>query len=83
MEKAAIDGREIPLSQVAWELESQSRSPESATFSLDIVDANKRPVLRLTRSYLLESQPLDAKRYDLQVDLSVQNLDDQPHEVVV
>ena len=83
VEKVAVDGREVSLSEVVWKLERQGQSPDSAVFSLQVVDGDEKPVLQLTRSYLLDEQPFEAKRYDLRVDLSVKNLDDRPHEVVV
>jgi len=83
VEKIAIDGQEVAVSQVDWVLDPSSRLPESAVFSLEIVDSDQKPILQLTRSYRLDRQPADAKRYDLQADLLARNVDDRSHELVM
>ncbi len=42
-----------------------------------------KPTLRLTRVFTLPAQPSGAHRHDLRIDLTIENLSTDPHEVVV
>jgi len=86
VEKITVDTRELSLDELVWKGgRGISTSPpgETATFTLDLIDPQGQPVLRLTRRYYLPQQPAEARRYDLEASLTVTNLDQVSHEVVV
>ena len=83
LEKLTVDGQEIDLRDLAWAGRKERRQgAEAVTFTAEVVDHDKQPVLGLTVEYELPEQPAEAQRYDLQYTLSVANRDDQPHRVV-
>ncbi|MCH7814580.1 MAG: YidC/Oxa1 family insertase periplasmic-domain containing protein, partial [Planctomycetes bacterium] len=77
---------DVPLADLYWHgaTGTSSQPPgETVTFTAEVADDQGRALLRLTRRYFLPRQAFDEKRYDLSVDLSVENLSDRPLEVAV
>ncbi|MCP4248146.1 MAG: membrane protein insertase YidC [bacterium] len=78
--------QEVPLADLYWNgsTGTSSQPPgETVTFTAEIDDDQGQALLRLTRRYLLPQQAFEEKRYDLHVDLSVENLVDRPIKVAV
>ncbi|UCG17728.1 MAG: YidC/Oxa1 family insertase periplasmic-domain containing protein [Phycisphaerales bacterium] len=82
VENVNINGHDVgklgSLADAKWGVpEDPGEGQESAAFAINVVDADGKPTLRLTRAYRLEPQPVDKGRYDVSVDQTVENLTDQ------
>ncbi|MFQ5490553.1 MAG: YidC/Oxa1 family insertase periplasmic-domain containing protein [Phycisphaerae bacterium] len=77
------DGLEVDLSKTVWSGQvERTESAEKVKFTTDVVDDSGQAVLGLAVTYTLPVQPADARRYDLDMSLSVTNRDDKPHRVI-
>ncbi|MHC4064633.1 MAG: YidC/Oxa1 family insertase periplasmic-domain containing protein [Planctomycetota bacterium] len=86
VEKITVDGQQIPLRESMWngsKVTTTNPPGEAVEFTLDLVDAEAEPILQLTRRYNLPSQPREHGRYDLEVAVSVANLDQVAHQVIL
>ncbi len=89
IEKINIDGADLSLVDKKWRTEGvidvsmkEGSEGQSVTFTLDI-HRDGAPVLQLLRSFHLPKQPVKMARHDLQSDISVLNLSDSPHRVIM
>lgn len=89
VDKINIDGVDLPLFDKKWrtdgvknELHDGSGDGQSVTFSLGIHNEGA-PVLQLRRSYNLPKQPVKLGRHDLLSDITVVNLSDAAHRVII
>ena len=69
-----LNGQAVDLTGVPWQ--SQSHTPVSATYGIDILGADGKPALRLTKTYFVEKHGPDntSAGYEVSVDYQVQNL---------
>lgn len=76
-----IDGQQVDLADVPWRLES--RSPASATYSIDIQSPTGAPVVRLTKTFIVDKPGPDSTGggYEVSVDYQTQNLTGAPQTV--
>jgi len=89
VDSTALDGGiPLPLADKKWHVEpsegvhTNDQGHQSLTFRLQI-DQGDEPLLRLTRRYVLAPQPLDSGRFDLSVELDVENLSAESHEILL
>ena len=89
VEKVTLDDVPLPLSDQTWHTEGvkpytggSGEAGERIEFWIEIHQAD-RPVLRLTRTFTLAQQSVDAHRHDLNAEIEVGNLSDEPHRVIV
>lgn len=89
VDKINIDGVDLPLLDKKWRtdgvknaLSDGSGDGQSVTFSLDI-HKDSAPVLQLRRTFNLPKQPVKLGRHDLHSAITVANLSDTPHRVIV
>jgi YidC/Oxa1 family membrane protein insertase len=72
--------QDVSLKDIPWKL--MHRTKGRIAFSVDI-DEGDRPLLRLTKSFVLPESTLEPSRYDLRVRTRIQNLSDQEQGVIV
>ena len=89
VDSITIDGgTPLPLANRKWHVEpttgvqTDDQGRESVTFRLRI-DRDEDPFLSLTRRYVLAPEPKDSGRFDLSVELDVENLSPEPHEILI
>ena len=87
VEQINLDGQSISLLERKWTVYDDVESADETeadrlSFALELTK-NSKPVLRLVRTFILPAQSVDSKRHDLQVVLSVENLDVQVHNVIL
>lgn len=86
VDQITLDGREISLRDVIWrrvEFPDAPADAQGVRFEVVVTDDGDRPVLLLVRDFVLQRQAKEDKRYDLYASLSVRNLDEAPHSLVV
>ncbi len=71
---------ELKLADVPWRL--VSRDQDSATMVADVLNGSQ-PVLRLSKKFHIPEQPMAEKRYDMLLDLTVENLSDKNASVII
>lgn len=77
------DGIEVDVSAAVWSGRTEiSEASEAAIFTTSILDSQGQAVLDLEMRYTLKAQPVDARRHDLDVSLTVTNRDDVSHRVI-
>jgi len=83
VEKINIDDADLALLDKKWHLEPLS-SPDGAKakMTLDILK-DDRPIIRLTRDYFLPKQDKASMLHDFNIGLSILNLSDKEHNVIV
>jgi YidC/Oxa1 family membrane protein insertase len=91
IEKVNVDDADLTLYDKRWHVGTVTRDDSAgatasgehrAEFWIDLAKA-ERPVLRLTRSFVLPAQSRDSGRRDLVSELRVENLSAEPHQVIV
>ncbi len=75
LETITVNLQTIPLEDAVWQVSrSESEKEQTVRFTLDVVDGQGRPLLRMTREYALQPQSVESGRHDLAVKLSLENL---------
>ncbi len=88
IEQITIDNSEVFLHDKIWHVgpvtpyELGAEQGERVEFWIEIHE-NDVPAVKLTRSFALPEQDLELRRHDLKSTVSVENLSQQPHEVIV
>ena len=84
IEKINIDGVDVILHDKVWHAGEviETRDGQRVEFSIDI-HRDGSPVLRLTRTLYLPSQPVDLGRHDLVARVSMENVSSDSHEVIL
>jgi YidC/Oxa1 family membrane protein insertase len=69
-----VNGQPVDLTGVAWQ--KQSQTPASAMYGIDILGADGKPALRLTKTYFVDKRGPDntSAGYEVSVDYQMQNL---------
>jgi YidC/Oxa1 family membrane protein insertase len=84
VETVTVNLQQIRLDDAVWQVSrSEGEGAQSARFTLDLVDEEDRPLLRLVREYVLEPQSVESGRHDLTVTLSLENLTSAVLDVVL
>ena len=80
-ETILLDNVELRLDEVLWRASREDEADsQTATFECDVV-RDGQPIIRLQRRFILNPAPANLRRYDLNSELTVQNLTDRTHEV--
>ncbi len=88
IEKINIDGADLVLSDKKWrlvrneEFEDKEVTGQLVEFAIDILN-NNTPLARVSHTFRLPKQARELSRHDLYNNISVENLTQQPHQVVV
>ncbi len=72
--------QDVPLENVPWQLRHHSK--DRIAFSVEIQEGEK-PLLRVTKSFVLPDTSLEPSRYDLDVITRVENLSDQERGFII
>jgi len=82
LETITVNQQTIPLEHAVWRMSrSETQEEQTVRFTLDIADEQDRPLLRMTRQYVLQPQARESGRHDLAVRLSLENLTDETLDV--
>ena len=92
IEKITIDDAVVALDDKLWHVkdvetyssqgEEGSAEGQQIEFQVEI-HKNGEPVVRLTRTFRLPMQPRELGRHDLRSEVTVHNLDHEPHRIVL
>ncbi len=81
LESILLDGVKLRLDELLWRgRKEEGVDSQAVVFECDVV-RDQKPIIHLTRRYVLKLATADSARYDLKTELTVQNLSDQRHEV--
>ncbi len=88
IEQINVDGIDLPLYDKKWHTEPvrpyREKTVEGQTVAFWIeIHKDGDPALKLTRTFSLPRQEKGLGRHDLKTDITVENLSDEPHRVVV
>jgi len=88
VEQVTIDNSEVVLDDKRWYVgpvtsyQSGAEQGQRIEFWIEIHE-NDVPAIKLTRSFALPQQAKELHRHDLRSTISVENLSQQPHEIIV
>ncbi|MBN1513684.1 MAG: YidC/Oxa1 family insertase periplasmic-domain containing protein [Phycisphaerae bacterium] len=82
LETITVNLQTIPLEDAVWQVSrSDSEEEQAVRFTLDVVDGEDRPLLRMIREYALQPQSVESGRHDLAVNLSLENLTNETLDI--
>ena len=84
IEQINVDGIDLPLDDKKWHAEpvQTTEQGQRALFWIEI-QRDGAPALKLTRTFTLPKQERESGRHDLQSEIRVENLSDEPHRAII